>query len=141
MAFKDDKTMTSSIDYSLIWSAKAEQAGQNDPFKFDGVTIDQWIAEARVRRAHLLAGTFAALGTKVARGLRAFIAAQKRRSAVAQLMAMDERMLRDIGLSRSEVPLVVCGLATGEAPHVFANAEVSGHGNDDHHADSRSHAA
>jgi len=60
------------------------------------------------------------------------VAAHKRRAAAAHLLAMDDRMLRDIGLTRAEVPLVVCGLPTAETPDVFATkvAPVDGLANE-----------
>jgi hypothetical protein len=53
---------------------------------------------------------------------------------------MDDRLLRDIGLTRAEVPLVVCGLASGDVPDVFANAYVLGR-TSQANENSRNHAA
>jgi len=116
--------MTSAIEYSVIWAAA------NDKAKLAAVSsnLQQVVAQAQAQRAAMISTAFAAVGNKLAGGLRRFIAAQKRRSAAAQLMAMDDRMLRDIGLTRSEVPLVVCGLANGETPDVLANTQAFDHG-------------
>jgi uncharacterized protein YjiS (DUF1127 family) len=109
--------MTSAIEYSVIWAAA------NDKAKLDAVSanLQQVVAQAHAQRAAMIAGAFAAVGSKLTSAMRRFAAAQKRRSAAAQLLAMDDRMLRDIGLTRAEVPMVVCGLATGETPDVLAN--------------------
>jgi len=128
MAFKDDETMTSAIEYAAIWTASGGKAKYNAEPTY-AQTVEQIVVSAHATRAAIIAGAFAKLGGKLAQGLRQLRAAQKRRSAVAQLMAMDDRMLRDIGLTRTEVPLVVCGLATGEAPDVFANTQVNARAN------------
>lgn len=112
--------MTSAIEYSVIWAAANERAKLNAV----SANLQQVVAQAQAQRAAMIAGAFAAVGNKLASGLRRFVAAQKRRSAAAQLLAMDDRMLRDIGLTRAEVPLVVCGLATGETPNVLANTRT-----------------
>lgn len=110
--------MTSAIEYSVIWAAA------NDKAKLAAVSanLQQVVAQAHAERAAMIAGAFAAVVNKLAGGLRRLVAAQKRRAAAAQLLAMDDRMLRDIGLTRAEVPLMVSGLATGETPDVLANA-------------------
>jgi len=63
-----------------------------------------------------LAELFGELG-ELARDLsRAFIRWQSRRAAYRQLMLLDERLLRDIGLSRAEIPAVIASMRHGAAP-------------------------
>ena len=63
-----------------------------------------------------LAELFGELG-ELARDLsRAFIRWQSRRAAYRQLMLLDERLLRDIGLSREEIPAVIASMRHGAAP-------------------------
>jgi uncharacterized protein YjiS (DUF1127 family) len=95
----------------------------NEFSRHDAVTIERIVTEAHAFRAAVIAGAFTGLSRKIAQGVAKVVTAQKRRATTAQLLAMDDRMLRDIGLTRSEVPLVVCGLASGESPNVFANAQ------------------
>ena len=47
---------------------------------------------------------------------RAFVRWQSRRAAYRQLMLLDERLLRDIGLSREEIPAVIASMRQGAAP-------------------------
>jgi uncharacterized protein YjiS (DUF1127 family) len=131
--------MTSAIEYAALWTASGAKPKYNPEPRY-AQSIEQIAAAAHVARTLAIGAAFAKLGGKLSQGLRALRAAQKRRSAVAQLMAMDDRMLRDIGLTRTEVPMVVCGLATGEAPDVFANARLYATANQANE-NSRNHAA
>ncbi|HSS63281.1 MAG TPA: DUF1127 domain-containing protein [Gammaproteobacteria bacterium] len=65
-----------------------------------------------LRRAHCLrAAAFSRLIKRVARGLRTLFRglkqARDRRSAVAELRRLDERTLKDIGVERGQIPLIV----------------------------------
>lgn len=131
--------MTSAIEYSVIWDATAPKAPANQQ-GFYAADVERIVASAHAARAAMIADAFAQLGKKLAQGLRHWRAAQKRRAAASQLLAMDDRLLRDIGLTRAEVPLVVCGLASGEVPDVFANAHVMAR-NTQANENSRNHAA
>jgi|GEM_PF-2079566 len=81
---------------ALILRARAERAS---------VTMDLLVGTAKGLRA--LAGT-------AARGGRSLIArwadARKRRAAILELQSFDDRMLRDIGIARSEIRAVVDGV-------------------------------
>jgi uncharacterized protein YjiS (DUF1127 family) len=131
--------MTSSIEYSAIWTASGGKA-KYYPELNHAQTFEEIVVAAHATRGAVIAGAFARLGGAVKSGLRKFAIAQKRRAAASQLMAMDDRMLRDIGLTRGDVPIVVCGLASGEAPDVFANAETLT-GANQANENSRNHAA
>jgi uncharacterized protein YjiS (DUF1127 family) len=82
-----------------------------------------------LRRAHCLrAVAFSRLVERIARGLsalyRGFKQARDRRSAIAELRRLDRRMLKDIGVERSQVPLIIEQLlrqpkAKGEPPKAY----------------------
>lgn len=82
-----------------------------------------------LRRAHCLrAVAFNRLIKSVARGLgapfRGFKQARDRQSAIADLQRLDRHMLKDIGVERSQVPLIVEQLlqrpkAKGEPPKAY----------------------
>lgn len=57
--------------------------------------------------------------------VRPFVRLARRRRAYHNLMALDDRMLQDIGLTRDEIPAVVKAL-TGDAPVWAGNADESG---------------
>ena len=80
--------------------------------------------------AHTIVTGVRVLSTKLG-GLYARLqAAQKQRAAVAQLMALDERMLQDIGLNRSLVPFAVTGVAQSKALDLYADVGVGLTAND-----------
>jgi len=57
----------------------------------------------------------AALGNLVAVVAGKTIAWSERRAALRELNALDDRMLSDIGISRSDIPAVVAGMTAGAA--------------------------
>ena len=78
-------------------------------------------AGAREARARELARLVGVAAAKVASAVHAVfvapVARWRRREALAnELYGLDERMLRDIGLSRSEIPFIVSGNRL-ETPH------------------------
>ena len=48
------------------------------------------------------------------RWLQTFVRQWKRRKMIASLVSMDDRLLRDIGVQRSEIRSIVDGLSDGE---------------------------
>ncbi|MEO8558479.1 MAG: DUF1127 domain-containing protein [Rhodospirillales bacterium] len=119
--------MTSAIEYAALWTAAGGKLKHNG-IPSEAQTMEQIVVTAHAARSAMIADAFAHLAGKLAQGARRVVAAQKRRSAAAQLLAMDDRMLRDIGLTRAEVPMVVSGmtsnLATGETPNLFAGSQA-----------------
>ncbi len=94
-----------------------EIAGQArvEPVGADGsVDFQDYLARAEVARAR----QFPKIVIGVARGLAArlaglwlnFRAGQRRRMAISQLARLDDWMLRDIGLERSQIPAAVDGM-------------------------------
>ena len=90
--------------------------------------VSEIIAQADAQRAKLV-------GELIGKGVHFVIAgignaftrlrvANKQRAAVAQLMAMDERMLQDIGLNRTLVPFVVTGSIKNQAADLYADVGV-----------------
>jgi uncharacterized protein YjiS (DUF1127 family) len=57
------------------------------------------------------------LTDKIRAAYRAFQANRARRLASHALSAMEDHMLKDIGISRSEIPMVVHGLRLGRDHH------------------------
>lgn len=85
--------------------------------------LEYYIARARDERAlavqkflrataALVAGAFRSAGKVVA----AIGRWRRRRAALAELRALDDRMLQDIGLSRAELPGLTAGLAKSSGP-------------------------
>jgi uncharacterized protein YjiS (DUF1127 family) len=67
-------------------------------------------AAARELRAREFARLIGVLAGKVKSALVGPLARWRRREALAnELYSLDERMLKDIGLSRSEIPFIVSG--------------------------------
>jgi uncharacterized protein YjiS (DUF1127 family) len=67
-------------------------------------------AAARELRAHEIARLIGQLVVKVKSAVVGPLARWRRREALAnELYSLDERMLKDIGLSRSEIPYIVSG--------------------------------
>ena len=108
------------------------------------MTLENVLAEARAVRAKMV-GDAIVDGVRFAAGkigvaFSRLKAAQKQRAAVAQLMSMDERMLQDIGLNRSLVPLVVAGAVKNAAVDLYADVGVGVNANANDNAGHR-HAA
>ena len=77
---------------------------------FRALTPEQWadlknrlIEQARQNRNAELRDAAAKIFAGPERLLRAFLAARRRKAAVAALSALDDRSLRDIGLRRGEI--------------------------------------
>ncbi|RUM95307.1 DUF1127 domain-containing protein [Pseudaminobacter arsenicus] len=64
-----------------------------------------------VRRSSVLTG-------KILAAYRAFQANRARHIASRTLSAMEDHTLKDIGISRSEIPMVVYGLRAARGDHV-----------------------
>ncbi|MDF3074348.1 MAG: hypothetical protein K0S54_2015, partial [Alphaproteobacteria bacterium] len=83
------------------------------PYKNPHYDVSEIVALAHAQRAQILGDLIGKgvhfLVAAVGNAFTRLQAANKQRAAVAQLMAMDERMLQDIGLNRTLVPFVVTG--------------------------------
>lgn len=82
---------------------------------------------ARQERAAVLGNW---IGSGLAKLIQSLRAAQRRRVAMAELSALDNRMLADIGISRSEIRGVVSG-ASGFMPRALGASTVTPSLNDD----------
>lgn len=58
-----------------------------------------------------------ALAATILAAYRAFRLARARRAAGRALSAMEDHMLKDLGISRSEIPLIVYGLRPAHGDH------------------------
>jgi uncharacterized protein YjiS (DUF1127 family) len=65
------------------------------------------IAGAATGLGHLAATVGRGLGRAGRRIVSAVLSAQRRRAAIHQLQALDDLLLKDIGISRSDIPFVV----------------------------------
>jgi uncharacterized protein YjiS (DUF1127 family) len=88
-----------------------------------------WAIERKARRERALAVT-AWISGGVARLINAIRAAHRRRVAIDELSALDNRMLADIGISRSEIRAAVAS-ASGFVPRAVASSRVERYLNDD----------
>ncbi len=70
------------------------------------------------------------IGSGVARLIAAVRAAHRRRVAMAELNALDSRMLADIGIDRSDIRAAVAG-ASGFLPRALGTSAVAPSLNDD----------
>lgn len=98
------------------------------------MNLEAVMAEARATRALMIGGAVVNgvrfVAAKTGELISRLQTAQKQRAAVAQLMAMDERMLADIGLNRSLVPFVVAGAVQNKAADLYADVGVGVNAND-----------
>jgi uncharacterized protein YjiS (DUF1127 family) len=112
---------------SVIAPTPARGAGKVRLDQVDRQTIEY---QARVHRAEvvgeMIGGGIARLWGHVRRALR-------RRAAVAELSALDDRMLADIGLSRSQIHAAV-NSAAGFGPDLPVGPGVTASLNDNIHA-------
>jgi len=69
------------------------------------------LMRARIERAKAIADTFRAIKRGVASLFAGLADARRRRAAYAELNSLDDRMLRDMGLSRGELWSAVDGTA------------------------------
>jgi len=109
--------------------ALANELGKLD----DRILADLGIARCQIADVarSVTPGTEIALGAELSRFLkngivRPLVAWQRRRKAFAALMALDDRMLADIGLARHEIANHVRKLGYGSAPaHATAKVELA----------------
>ena len=96
--------------------------------------IENILAQARAQRAQALndavAGGVRFIARQIVGGVKRLKAMQQERAAVAQLMAMDDRMLQDIGLNRSLVPFAVAGSVVNKAAGLYAGEAAAESAND-----------
>jgi uncharacterized protein YjiS (DUF1127 family) len=65
------------------------------------------LSETAARRESVAAGVVAAMMALMKRSLIAYVARRAEHAAIAHLRSMSERELRDIGLTRAEIPFAV----------------------------------
>lgn len=93
----------------------AAQFGETAPFEPTARAVQEILMEARAQRSRVLAG-IAAQGvnkmlTQINKLVAGFKAARQQRKAILQLQAMDDRLLQDIGLIRSQIPFAIAPAA------------------------------
>ena len=76
------------------------------------IAFEQVMQQSRELRAQAAADTFASVGRAFKRLTAGLVRARTRRKVIDQLHRLDDRMLRDIGVSRAEINRMVYG------PHV-----------------------
>ena len=102
-------------------------AGNERSLAFNGLTYEQWerrkqqiVRRAEVARARALRGLVggvlrglrtaaSAVAATAGKWWRAYALRRERNAAVRELRAFDDRMLKDIGINRSEIEWVVDG--------------------------------
>ncbi len=94
------------------------------PVVMDRVTVER---QARQDRAAIIGGW---VGGGLAKLVHSFRAANRRRQAMAELAALDNRMLADIGISRSEIRAAVSS-ASGFLPRALNRSSAASSFNDD----------
>lgn len=112
---------------SVIAPTPARGAGKVRLDQVDRQTIEY---QARVRRAEVVGEM---IGGGIANLWSYIRSTLKRRAAVAELSALDDRMLADIGLSRSEIRAAV-NTAAGFGPDLPVGPGVAKSLNDNVHA-------
>ena len=80
-------------------------------FGINSTEFDRALAQARMERAEAVADMVIAVSRFVKRLFTGLVEGHKRRAAYAELNSLDDRMLRDMGLSRGELWAAVDGLA------------------------------
>lgn len=70
----------------------------------------RYVQRARAERAEYIASLVRAGWARLAGAFAAFRQWRARRRAIAELESLDARILKDMGLSRSEIPAVVNGV-------------------------------
>lgn len=70
----------------------------------------------------LAARRSSALAGRILAAYRALQVNRARRMASRTLSAMEDHVLKDIGISRSEIPMVVCGLRPARGDHADHDA-------------------
>ncbi len=83
--------------------------------------------QARFDRAAVIGGW---IGGGIAKLVASIRTANRRRQAMAELAALDNRMLADIGISRSEIRAAVSG-ASGFLPRALSTSAMTPSLNDD----------
>ncbi|MGE0153354.1 MAG: DUF1127 domain-containing protein [Reyranellaceae bacterium] len=101
----------------------------NPHLNLQGALAEARSAQAKVVRDMVVKGV-RFVGSRIGALYARLRAVQKQRAAAAQLMAMDERMLQDIGLNRSLVPFVVAGAAPKKVADIYGDAGVGLTAND-----------
>lgn len=99
-------------------------AGFGSTVSTDRATIER---QARFDRAAVIGGW---IGGGLAKLIASIRAANRRRAAMAELAALDNRMLADIGISRSEIRAAVSG-ASGFLPRALGSSAMAPSFNDD----------
>ena len=105
-------------------------------FGIDASELDQRLMQARMERAEAVADMVIAVSRFVKGLFSGLVEGHKRRTAYAELNSLDDRMLRDMGLSRGELWAAVDGLAdrgpsndnqVAATPAVAANENTAKH--------------
>lgn len=95
------------------------------------------VAAAHAARSAQFAELTGLAIARIGAGLKALVTklaeARKRRAAAARLAALDDRMLQDIGLSRSEISLAVNGIGEGFVPRLAGSGRTGAHANENVH--------
>ena len=95
----------------------ADQARIEPVAAAGSVDLDDYIARAEAERAQqfpkIVFGVVQGLAARLAGLWLGFRAGQQRRIAIGQLASLDDWMLRDIGLERSQIPAAVDGMLSG----------------------------
>jgi uncharacterized protein YjiS (DUF1127 family) len=72
-----------------------------------GIDFDHYLLRARELRSKAYRGVFQAIGRGIAAWLTAIREQRKRKRALAELLSLDDRGLRDLGLNRAGVYFAV----------------------------------